>query len=503
MKRWIAFILALLLALGTAAAYADNDTLMDKFYKQAMQESAYRGTLTFTVIGEETSALPKQTWKLMKALLPQLNVTLEHTTQRNKDEGEADITFAVSGKFSHKLSFLYDDQLTGISCDLFNAKAIYTAAREWNWTRLLTASASEGEGWPPLWRMLLNVLNAPQSWKERALPKLESYETEAAVWMNTFASVATGMEGGKPYSELSCKIPAREVKEEIKTLLKTLYQDTELLNLLKEVVTPEEAAAYLQPASQDTLIALLEQMDMEGNIEIARRHDSSGTALLDRISFPFAKDALFTRLSFSLSPSENGQEWRVTGAAKDGTEFDISCAQTVAGNYTGSVALLLPVKEEGSSFVVSDGTPELKPFGFDYSFIWDEGEEAYSLADDKSTQEIRGSLMLRPRGETDMPMQMFTLNATLSSGSSKQSPTHLDGNLSWMDMESGAAITAQLTSRTVSPFDYTVVSEAENTVRVDRMSGEERAELLQEWSKAWSKFVVSLMAGAALGALMN
>ena len=47
----------------------------------------------------------------MKALLPQLNVTLEHTTQRNKDEGEADITFAVNGKFSHKLSFLYDDQL--------------------------------------------------------------------------------------------------------------------------------------------------------------------------------------------------------------------------------------------------------------------------------------------------------------------------------------------------------------------------------------------------------
>lgn len=499
MKRWIALILALLMSFGTAAAFAENDTLMDKFYQQAMKESAYRGTVTFTVLGEESAAIPAETWALIKSILPRLTVTVEHSTQRNRDEGEAAVTFAIEGQPVHKLSFLYDEALTGLSGDLLDPETVYTASRNWSWARLFASGAQTGGAWPPLWQMLLNILNAPASWKERAKPFMEKYETQMAEWMNTFASVSTGMEGGKPYSELSCRIPAREVKEEIKTLLRAFYQDQEMMNLLSEVVTPQEAAAYLQPSSLDSLTSLVDQIKMDGSVEIARRHDASGTTLLDRISFPFAQDALFTRLAFSVTPSEAGQEWRVTGAAKNGGEFDISCEQTASGIFTGTVALLVPVKQEGASFVVSDGTPELKSTGFDYSLTWDQGEEAYSLADDKSTQTIRGSLMIRPRGESDIPMQVFSLNAALSSGSSKQSPTHLDGNISWMDMTSGAAITAQLTSRTVSPFAYAVASEAENAVRIDRMTGAERAALLESWTAGFAQF----FAGALLGGLAD
>ena len=499
MKRGIAFILALLLALSAAAALAEDDTLLHKFYQQAAKESAYRGTVTFTVIGEETTAIPAEMWALVKTLLPRMTVTIEHSTQRNKDEGEVGVTFAVSGQPNRKVSYLYDDHLTGITGDLLGGDTVYAAAREWSWTRLLSPAVQAGEAWPPMWQMLLNILNAPESWKERAKPLLEKYETRAAEWMNGFASVSSGKEGGVPYSELACKIPAREVKEEVKALLTELYQDQETLSLLREVVTPQEAAAYLQPASLPALTAVLEQMQMEGSVEIARRHDSSGTALLDSISFPFAKDAMFTRLAFSVTPSEGGQEWRVTGALKDGGEFDVSCEQAASGNYTGSVALLLPVQADSASFVVS-GPPELRPVGFDYSFTLDQGEEAYSIADDQSTQTIRASLMIAPRGESDIPMQVFSLTANLSSGSSKQSPTHLDGNISWMDMMSGAAITAQLTSRTVAPFDYTVVSDAENAVRIDRMTGEERAELVAAWTGGLVQFFVGALADSAVDA---
>ena len=499
MKRGIAFILALLLALSAAAALAEDDTLLHKFYQQAAKESAYRGTVTFTVIGEETTAIPAEMWALVKTLLPRMTVTIEHSTQRNKDEGEVGVTFAVSGQPNRKASYLYDDHLTGITGDLLGGDTVYAAAREWSWTRLLSPAVQAGEAWPPMWQMLLNILNAPESWKERAKPLLEKYETRAAEWMNGFASVSSGKEGGVPYSELACKIPAREVKEEVKALLTELYQDQETLSLLREVVTPQEAAAYLQPASLPALTAVLEQMQMEGSVEIARRHDSSGTALLDSISFPFAKDAMFTRLAFSVTPSEGGQEWRVTGALKDGGEFDVSCEQAASGNYTGSVALLLPVQADSASFVVS-GPPELRPVGFDYSFTLDQGEEAYSIADDQSTQTIRASLMIAPRGESDIPMQVFSLTVNLSSGSSKQSPTHLDGNLSWMDMNSGAAITAQLTSRTVAPFDYTVVSEAENAVRIDRMTEQERAELVAAWTGGLVQFFVGALAGSAADA---
>ena len=499
MKRWISLVLALLLALSAAAAFAESDTLLGKFFQQAVKESAYRGTVSFSVIGDGTTAIPQETWTLLKALLPQLNVTLEHSTQRKRDEGEASVTFSVSGQPEHKLSFLYDEKLTGLSGDLLDADAVYTAAREWSWTRLLTSPAGEGEAWPPMWKMLLNVLNAPDSWKKRAEPLMKPYETEVAEWMNTFASVSMQMEGGKPYSELACKIPAAEVVKEAKALLGKVYQDRELLSLLKEAVTPAEAEAYLQPGAESALNAMLDQLKMEGSVEIARRHDSSGTALLDRISFPFAQGALFTRLAVSVTPTENGQEWNVSGAAKDGSEFDISCKQASPDTYTGSVELMLPVKAEGASFVVSDGKPQLKPFSFEYSFTWDQGEEAYSLADDKTTQTIRGSLMIIPKGETEIPMQVFSLTANLSSGSSKQSPTHLDGNVSWMDMMSGAAITAQLTSRTVAPFDYTAPSGAEGAVRIDQMTVEERASLLEGWMANLAGFIASAAAGTVAG----
>ena len=500
MKRWISIILALLLTLGSASAMAENDTLIEKFYQQALKESAYRGTVTFTVIGEETSVIPKEIWEIVKILAPNLTVTLEHTTQRNKDEGEANVKLNIGGAANATFSFLYDEAFTGIFSDMLNPDAVYTASRGWSWTRLFTASSQDGEGWPPLWQMLLNVLNASESWKKRAEPLLEDYETEIAVWIQTFASVSMGMNAGKTYSELSCKIPAQEVKEEIKTLLKMFYQDQQLLDLLKEVATAQEAAAYLQPSAMNTLITLVDGISMEGNVEIARRHDSSGIALLDSISFPFSQDALFTRLAFSVSPSEGGQEWRVTGAMKNGAEFDISCEQTASGSFIGSVALLVPVTEEGASFVVSDGTPELKPIGFDYSLNWDMGEETYSLADDESTQTMRGSLMIRPREGTDLPMQIFSLNAELSSSSAKTKPTYLNGNISWMDMESGAAITAALSSRTVSPFDYDVVSQAENAVRMDEMSSDDRASLLTEWIARVTQFFTSALVGNAEGA---
>ena len=143
MKRWISIILALLMITGAVSAMAENDTLIDKFYQQAMKESAYRGTVSFTVIGEETSVIPDDIWAMVKLLAPKLTVTLEHTTQRNKDEGEADLTFSFSGIADAKVSFLYDETLSGVFSEMLNPDAVYTAARDWSWTRLFTASSQE------------------------------------------------------------------------------------------------------------------------------------------------------------------------------------------------------------------------------------------------------------------------------------------------------------------------------------------------------------------------
>ena len=68
-----------------------------------------------------------------------------------------------------------------------------------------------------------------------------------------------------------------------------------------------------------------------------------------------------------------------------------------------------------------------------------------------------------------------------------------------MDMNSGAAITAQLSSRTVAPFAYTAPSEAENAVRVDQLSAQERGKLLEGWTAQLAQYFASLMLGGMVG----
>ena len=484
MKRIIALMLALLIVLPLLPALAEDDyTLVDKFYKQAIESSAYRGTVAFTATGEETGAFSEELWAAIRALAPRLTLTLEHTTAPKKPEGQATVTIAVSGEASYKTAFLYDEKLVGVTSDFLSPGAYYVADKNWNWGRLFSLGGQSADSqWPPVWQMMLAVLNAPEEWKARAREKLSIYETKLGIWMNGYAAVSMGREGNTTYSELSCSIPAQAMKAEMKQLLVDFYNDSELLSMLREVVTAQEAAAYLQPGVMDTLFSMLDQLAMDGTVEVARRHSASGEALLDSITFPLAKNAFFTSLTLSMSPAENGQEWRVNGGLNGGADFDARLVLGEAGVYTGSVDIALPAQEDGATFVVSDEAGPKDTYGFDFSLSWDPGQESYSLADDRSTQKMSGSLLLRPRGnKNQMPEQSVTVEATLSSSSKKNAVTQLNGSLTWRDMETDASITAALTSRTVVPFAYETPSTVTGATRMELLPQESVSLLVQQW----------------------
>ena len=62
MKRGIALLLAALLLLSAGAGLAEEYTLAEKFYQQAVKESAYRGTVTLSVSGTGTAAVGAAEW---------------------------------------------------------------------------------------------------------------------------------------------------------------------------------------------------------------------------------------------------------------------------------------------------------------------------------------------------------------------------------------------------------------------------------------------------------
>ena len=493
MKKGLALILALLMLGAALPALGEGYTLEEKFYQQAWKESAYRGTVTFAATGDSTAAMDSALWTVIKQLAPRLSLTIEHTTTRTADEGQANLTLTVDGKESAKASYLYDEKLSGFSSSLLSAdNAVYTAARTWDLTRLIQSAAQGENAWPPVWRLILAVMNAPEEWKNRAGDYLNIYETKLGIWLQGYAEFTTGQENGIGYTQLACSIPGQAVKAEIEQLLVDFYKDDGLLTLLREIATPQEAAAYLQPSERTTLFSLLDRLTLNGSVDVVRRYDTSGQALLDQISFPFTEGSPVSALTISMKAQENGQERRYAGTLKDGTEFDITCLAGEDLIFTGSVEITLPEKQN-ASFVVSEGAGEKQTIAFDYNLMWAPGEDQYSLADDRMTRAMEGSLLIKPRGESKVPEQSITLDATLSSGSSQRSSTQLNATLTWRDMDSDATVTAALISRTVSPFAYTTPSSVLNAVRLDLMTQESRAALIGAWQQRLALYASQLL----------
>ena len=147
-------------------------------------------------------------------------------------------------------------------------------------------------------------------------------------------------------------------------------------------------------------------------------------------------------------------------------------------------------KENVRSFVVEDTVGQRETVAFDYNLIWEPGEETYTLATDRCTHTIQGSLLIRPRGNDNMPTQSLTLKIDFSSGSSQRAATQLNATLVWQDLDSEATITAALQSKTAAPFAVQALDQIGSSMRIDLMDGKTHSALLEYWSQrlgAWSE----------------
>lgn len=491
MKRLTALLLAVVLALCTLPALAADYPIEEKFYRQ-MVESAFLGTVTFSTSGTQTTAMDAASWFRIRSLLPRVTLEADHSLTRG--EGQATMRLLLDDQSAGETKLLYNDTLMGLSSDLLaGTDTYYTAARDWDVSQLAQAMIQGSSVWPPLWRVLLAVLTAPEEWQLRAQPFLEPYETKLGVWMNGYASFATGVQDNVGYTQLQCAIPAQAIKAEIKQLLVDFYANGELLSLLREIVTPQEAAAYLQSGMQDTFFSTLDALALEGTVEITRRYDAQGNLLLDSITLPFADTQTLRTLTLAVSPSAEGQHWAFSGQAQDGTDFDISFVAGENMAYTGSVRLLLPEAADGSSFIVSD-TAARRTIAFDYNFSWDPGEETYTLATSRFERTLRGTLVIKPQEGWDMPDQSLILEASFSSGSSQRSATQLNATLTWQDLDGDASITATLAGRTAAPFAVDSLSAVTGAMRLDLMTDESHSALIARWGQTASAWLENLAA---------
>ena len=484
MKRLTAIFLALVLALSALPALAAQEVnLPEKFFFQ-VRDSGYNGEITFSVEGQETKAIDAVTWSLLKSLAPRLKVVSGSSCIQSTGVGQGHLQLMLDGQEAGNALFLYNKALGGLSTTLLGSGDIfYTAPRDWSFAPLYAGLMTGDSAWPSLWGVLLKINQAPAEWQEKAAPYLLPYETKVGVWINGYATFSAGMDQGTAYSQLQCLIPVQAVKAQLKQLLVDFYEDEGLLSLLREVLSAEEAAAYLQPTMMNAFFSMIDQLDMDGMVEIYRRYNTMGVTLLDSIILPFPENAPLSSLSISLTPDEAGKKWQIAGRLQDGTDFDVSCIAGEEMIYTGSVSLVLPAQQQaGNSFVVEEDDLLPRAIAFDYNFSWEDGEESFSLLTGRYTRVIQGTLLLRPQAGSDMPIQVLTLTAQYESAADQRRATQLIASLTWRDMDSDAAITASFTGRTAAPGMIQSLDTVGNTLRLDQMDEAGMASLVQMWT---------------------
>lgn len=483
MKRLIALLLSLMLSLGAWSALAAEEIQLPQKFLNQVNESGHMGVLSFSAEGDHTAAIDPAVWMLIKSLAPRLTLETGNSYVNRQQEGEGVMRLMLDGQNIGETVFLSNNDLSAVRSTLLNnaENTYYAAPRDWDFSKILNIFSTQENGWPSLWNVLMKVENAPKEWHDKVAVHIIPYETKIGVWINGYATFSTGMENDLPYTQLACSIPAQAVKAQIKQLMVDFFNDDDLLSALREILSPQEAAFYLQPDMLNTFFSLMDATNLAGQIEIIRRYDIQGNTLLDSITLPFPEKMAISSLTVTLTPDAAGKKWAFKGACQDKTEFDISCIQGEEMIYTGSVYVLLPEEEAEDSFVVDDGALSRREIAFDYSFSWDDGEDTFTLLTSRYSRTARGTLLLRPRQAGTMPTQAITLEATFESGADKRSSTRLNASLSWRDMDSNAAITASFTGRTTSPGAVLSLDDVPLVLRLDLMEEEGMGALMASW----------------------
>lgn len=473
MKRAIALLLIFLLGMICLSAGAEDYTLVEKFYRQAT-ESAFTGTITFQAEGVREGA----EWALLKMLVPALSLEVKHSYYRG--EGQADVRLLRESEESGAISLIYNDELMGLRSTLLSDSEIwYTAAKNWDAEELLTTDSQ----WPPLWRAMLRVAAADEDWRTKAASYLTSYETKLGVWLNSYAAVTTGDQEQITYSELTCSIPPQAVKAQIKQMLVDFFGNEELLALLREVFTAQEAAAYLQPSMQSAFFTMLDSLELSGNVEIIRRVDTAGKTLLDSITLPFGGQQKLSSLTIAVESAQAGECWTVTADLQDGGRIALTCTQGESNRFSGVLSVLS----------VAEGQ-EAAEESFDYELLIEQGEEEYTLATDVTQQRFAASLTLKPQGDSAQlpPAQSLTLEANLSSGSSQRSATKLEATLTWTDLDADASVSAVLSGKTAAPWAVDSLSGVQG-MRLDQLESDGKAALVSGWQTHLLSWAQSLL----------
>ena len=483
-KQWIALALCVCLCLSAAAATADvavkETTQLDKL-KGHWMNSSFQSTLKATVSEQKPDFLSIEEWALIRAWAQGYTLSFTHTNQDSTANlGSEDVLTLEDASGAAVIQTILAQDANGIRyvrSPLLDDQNIYYAFdSSYDFVSLLT-EATRDTAWPSLWHVLYAVAAAPADWQTRAQPVYSQYAIKLTGWLQNYARTVTETQtDGSFVMTNDYEIPASDLKQETKAILVDLLMDQDLLSLLREILTVDEQAAYLEKDMLLSFLSMIDRVQLNGSVQIHRQfHDDRVS--YESVTLPFAQNAPLKELTVVHSAQEDGELWQlradITKAPYSGASVELTAQKMDAGIWVGELTWQGPADSQTAV------RPE--PLTFAYNLEWNGATDVNDPYAAKYERNYKGTLVVKPDASLRLPVMSLALDGKIYSKTSSQTaPTYVDVTLEWADLESGASALLSFSGKTNPRRTPIYLSDAiASALRLDMLSADNRAMLLK------------------------
>ena len=282
MKKLISLVLASILTLFAATAFAVEYTLPEKLQRQIEFGNGLKGTLQVSVEGNGE-------WVKLFSSMNGAEIQLRGI---HKDDSFQYQAYALNGEEQVGLTQLYgDNQTVYLRSELLPDTLLSLSTGGDIVNRLLGGGEDENPTW---YSAALNLLTVPAtSWEEKWLPVLDKYDGMLEMWLNDFAAepVVNREKDSASTMTIRYDIPMKDAKAQTKALLEQFLQDEELLTLLRAQTTPAQQAIYLNPNLMFYYEQVIDSFELEGAVSLERELTTKGEMNSTTITLPLPENA--------------------------------------------------------------------------------------------------------------------------------------------------------------------------------------------------------------------
>ena len=484
-KQWIALLLSLCLLFAAFPSLADvavrESTQLDKL-KGHWKSSSFQGELTAKASQEGPAFIDEVAWSEFRAQLQNYTVSYTHTNQNSTaDLGSEDVLTLSSADGDVSIQNIFAEDHNGIRyvrSPLLDDQGMYYAFDPSNDAVSLLTDALSDSPWPSLAHVVYAVASAGEDWHKRAQSSYSQFSIKVTGWLQNYARTVTEADTqGRIVMTNDYEIPADALLQETKALMLDMFTDQELLSLLREILTVDEQAAYLQKDMLLTFLNMIDRVRLNGNIAVHRQFSAeNGDVLYESMVLPFAENSPLRELTVTHTAQEDGDEWRVRAelakAPYEGAVAEISAQNVEPGTWIGDVRWT-PAKDK-------DASEDPRPLAFAYNLAWNEPENVSDTYERRYERNYYCTFVVKADESLNLPVISLTLDGSIySKVADLASPTYVDATLTVKDVDGGANAVLTFSGKTSSRRTPIYLNEAvSSALRLDMLSAENRVSLL-------------------------